>query len=150
MRICESFTKTALGQALRYLGPGFIVTVGFIDPGNWATNIAGGSQFGYELLWIITLSTLMLILLQHMSARLGIVTGRSMAANVRALFPRWVSNLLGVTIILACAATDLAEYLGAALGFYLLFRIPPSLGAPLTVALVVVAILGQRYKRLER
>ena len=142
--------KTALGQTLRYLGPGFIVTVGFIDPGNWATNIAGGSQFGYELLWIITLSTLMLILLQHMSARLGIVTGRSMAANVRTLFPRWVSNLLGVTIVLACAATDLAEYLGAALGFYLLFRIPPALGAPLTVALVIAAVLGQRYKRLER
>lgn len=150
MRIRESLGKTALGQALRYLGPGFIVTVGFIDPGNWATNIAGGSQFGYQLLWVVTLSTLMLILLQNMSARLGIVTGRSMAANVRALFPRWVSNLLGATIILACAATDLAEYLGAALGFYLLFRIPPALGAPLTVALVVVAVLGQRYKRLER
>jgi len=150
MRIRERLGKTALGQTLRYLGPGFIVTVGFIDPGNWATNIAGGSQFGYELLWIITLSTLMLILLQHMSARLGIVTGRSMAANVRTLFPRWVSNLLGVTIVLACAATDLAEYLGAALGFYLLFRIPPALGAPLTVALVIAAVLGQRYKRLER
>jgi len=150
MRIRESFTKTALGQFLRYLGPGFIVTVGFIDPGNWATNLAGGSRFEYQLLWVISLSTLMLILLQNMSARLGIVTGRSMAANVRNLFPRWVSNLLGVTIILACAATDLAEYLGAALGFYLLFRIPPALGAPLTVALVIVAILGQRYKRLER
>jgi len=150
MRIRESFTKTALGQALRYLGPGFIVTVGFIDPGNWATNIAGGSRFEYQLLWVISLSTLMLILLQNMSARLGIVTGRSMAANVRTYFPRWVANFLGGTIILACAATDLAEYLGAALGFYLLFRIPPALGAPLTVALVIVAILGQRYKRLER
>lgn len=150
MAIRERFRRTSLGQILRYLGPGFIVTVGFIDPGNWATNIAGGSQFEYRLLWVITLSTLMLILLQHMSARLGIVTGRSMAANVRALFPAWVANLLGGTIILACAATDLAEYLGAALGFYLLFRIPPAIGAPLTVALVVVAVLGQRYKRLER
>lgn len=142
--------KTALGQILPYLGPGFIITVGFVDPGNWATNIAGGSQFGYQLLWVITLSTLMLILLQNLSARLGIVTGRSMAANVRNLFPRWVSNLLGVTIILACAATGLAEYLGAALGLYLLFRIPLAIGAPLTLVLVVAAILGQRYKRLER
>ncbi|TAK34967.1 MAG: hypothetical protein EPO21_07880 [Chloroflexota bacterium] len=137
-------------QVLRYLGPGFLVTVGFIDPGNWATNIAGGAQFGYRLLWVIALSTLMLILLQGMSARLGIVTGRSLAANVRQHFPRPVAAVFGVTIVLACVATDLAEYLGAALGFYLLFGIPPIVGAPITVGIVLFSILGQGHERLER
>ena len=111
-------------ELLRYLGPGFVVTIGFIDPGNWATNIAGGSQFGYQLLWVVSLSTLMLIFLQHMAAKLGIVTGRSLAANVRAHMPRWMAWFLGVTIAVACVATALAEYLGAALGFNLLFGLP--------------------------
>jgi manganese transport protein len=137
-------------ELLRYLGPGFIVTIGFIDPGNWATNIAGGSEFGYDLLWIVSLSTLMLIFLQHLSAKLGIVTGRSLAANIRVHLPRPVVWVAGVTIVLACIATDLAEYLGAALGFSLLFGLPLWIGAPLTVALVFLAILGQQYHRLER
>jgi manganese transport protein len=137
-------------ELLRYLGPGFIVTIGFIDPGNWATNIAGGSQFGYTLLWVVSLSTLMLIFLQHLSAKLGIVTGRSLAANIRSKLPAWAVWVSGVTIVLACMATDLAEYLGAALGFNLLFGIPLWLGAPLTVAIVFLAILGQQYHRLER
>ena len=137
-------------ELLRYLGPGFIVTIGFIDPGNWATNIAGGSEFGYDLLWIVSLSTLMLIFLQHLSAKLGIVTGRSLAANIRVHLPRPVVWVAGVTIVLACIATDLAEYLGAALGFSLLFGLPLWIGAPLTVGLVFLAILGQQYHRLER
>jgi len=137
-------------ELLRYLGPGFIVTIGFIDPGNWATNIAGGSQFGYRLLWVISLSTLMLIFLQHFAAKLGIVTGRSLAANIRSTAPRPLAWVLGVTILVACTATDLAEYLGAALGFFLLLRIPTVIGAPLTVAIVFVVILGQQYHRLER
>ena len=137
-------------ELLRYLGPGFVVTIGFIDPGNWATNIAGGSQFGYQLLWVVSLSTLMLIFLQHMAAKLGIVTGRSLATNVRAHMPRWLVWLLGVTIAAACVATALAEYLGAALGFNLLFGLPLWVGAPLTLALVYIAILGQQYHRLER
>jgi manganese transport protein len=137
-------------ELLRYLGPGFVVTIGFIDPGNWATNIAGGSRFGYQLLWVVSLSTLMLVFLQHMAARLGIVTGRSLAANVRAHMPRVMVCLLGVTIAVACVATALAEYLGAALGFNLLFGLPLWVGAPLTLALVYLAILGQQYHRLER
>jgi manganese transport protein len=137
-------------ELLRYLGPGFIVTIGFIDPGNWATNIAGGSEFGYELLWVVSLSTLMLIFLQHFAAKLGIVTGHSLAANIRTKLPKPAVWIAGVTIILACTATDLAEYLGAALGFYLLFGLPLWLGAPLTVGIVFVAILGQQYHRLER
>jgi manganese transport protein len=137
-------------ELFRYLGPGFIVTIGFIDPGNWATNLAGGSQFGYALLWIISLSTLMLIFLQHVAARLGIVTGASLAVNVRRHFSRPLVILFGGTMVPALIATSLAEILGGALGFQILFHIPLVVGAPLTLALVVLAILGQRYDQLER
>jgi manganese transport protein len=135
---------------LRFLGPGFLVTVGFIDPGNWATNIAGGSEFKYDLLWVITLSTLMLILIQNMSARLGIATGKSLAANIRERFPRSASALIGFTIITACAATDVAELLGGAIGFRLLFGFPLWLGALITVILEVFFIVTQRYHALEK
>ena len=137
-------------EFLRYLGPGFLITVGFIDPGNWATNIEGGARHNYDLLWVITLSTLMLILLQRLSARIGIISGKSLAANVREFFPRPVSHFLGFTIFLACVATDVAELLGGALGFHLLFGFPVWLGAILTVALEIYAIIGQRYHNLER
>lgn len=146
----SSIARYVSKDLLAYLGPGFLVTVGFIDPGNWATNIAAGADHGYELLWVITLSTLMLVLLQGMSARIGIVTGKSLAANVTDTFPRWASVFLGSTIVCACMATDLAEYLGAALGFQILFGIPPIIGAPITVAIVFLAILGQRYQQMER
>ncbi len=134
----------------RFLGPGFLVTVGFIDPGNWATNIAGGAEFGYDLLWVITLSTLMLILIQNMSARLGIATGRSLAVNIRERFPRHISTLIGITIVTACAATDVAELLGGAIGFRLLFGFPLWLGAFITVILEVFFIVTQRYHQLEK
>jgi manganese transport protein len=132
-------------EILRYIGPAFLVTVGFIDPGNWATNIAGGSEFNYSLLWVITLSTLMLILLQTMSARLGIVTNRSLAELCRTEFHPAVSSVLGVTIILASIATALAEFLGAAIGLYLLFGIPIWL-AGIFAAVIVLFLIGlQRY-----
>jgi manganese transport protein len=132
-----------------FLGPGFLVTVGFIDPGNWATNIEGGSKFGYELLWVITLSTVMLIVIQNMAAKLGISTGKSLAVNIRQRFSRPVSAFLGLTIVLACVATDVAELLGGAIGFNLLFGMPLWLGALLTVLLEVFLIVSQRYHRLE-
>jgi len=137
-------------ELLRYLGPGFIVTIGFIDPGNWATNLAGGSQYGYALLWVISLSTLMLIFLQHVAARLGIVTGASLAVNVRNHFSRPLVVLFGGTMVPALIATSLAEILGGALGFQILFHIPLVVGAPLTLGLVLLAIIGQRYDQLER
>jgi manganese transport protein len=139
-----------LGELLKFLGPGFLVTIGFIDPGNWATNMAGGADFRYNLLWVITLSTLMLILIQNMSARLGIATGKSLAANIREHFPAPVSVLIGVTIIAACAATDVAELLGGAIGFNLLLGLPLWAGALLTVILEVFFIVSQRYHRLEK
>jgi manganese transport protein len=135
---------------LRYLGPGFIVTVGFIDPGNWATNVAGGSQFGYSLLWVITLGTLMLILYQGMSARLGIVTGHSLAYNIRHHFPRPVTAVAGGSIVLACIATDVAELLGGALGFQVLFGIPVLVGGIITAALQILLIATGRYRHIER
>jgi manganese transport protein len=135
---------------LKFLGPGFLVTIGFIDPGNWATNIAGGADFRYNLLWVITLSTLMLILIQGMSARLGIATGKSLGVNMREHFSPPVSALLGVTIVVACAATDVAELLGGAIGFKLLFGLPLWIGALLTVIVEVFFIVSQRYHRLEK
>ena len=138
-----------LKQFLSFLGPGFLVTVGFIDPGNWATNIQGGSQFGYQLLWVITLSTLMLIVIQHMAAKLGIATGKSLAVNIRERFPAPVSAFLGLTIVIACAATDVAELIGGAIGFNLLLGLPLWTGALLTVILKVFLVVSQRYHRLE-
>ncbi|MEI8206567.1 MAG: Nramp family divalent metal transporter [Kiritimatiellales bacterium] len=139
----------SLKQFLSFLGPGFLVTVGFIDPGNWAANIEGGSQFGYQLLWVITLSTLMLIIIQHMAAKLGIATGKSLAVNIREYFPAPVSAFLGITIVLACAATDVAELIGGAIGFHLLFGLPLWAGALLTVILKVFLVVSQRYHRIE-
>lgn len=137
--------KTLLG----FLGPGFLVTVGFIDPGNWATNIEGGSKFGYELLWVVTLSTCMLVLIQHMAAKLGIATGKSLAVNIRDFFPKPVTAFLGFTVILACIATDVAELVGGGIGFHLLFGMPIWAGALLTVLLEVFLVVSQRYHRIE-
>jgi manganese transport protein len=134
---------------LAFLGPGFLITLGFIDPGNWATNLAGGSTYGYSLLWVITLSTLILILLQNMSVRLGIVTGKSLAENVRAHCPRPLAWLLGVSIVIACVATSIAEYLGAALGLQILFGIPVWLGAILTLGFVLFTVWFPQYRKIE-
>ena len=137
--------KTLLG----FLGPGFLVTVGFVDPGNWATNIEGGSKFGYELLWVVTLGTFMLVLIQHMAAKLGIATGKSLAVNIRDNFPKPVTAFLGVSVVLACIATDVAELLGGGIGFSLLFGMPLWMGALLTLLLEVFLIISQRYHRVE-
>jgi len=141
--------KIPLKTILSFLGPGFLVTVGFIDPGNWATNIEGGSKFGYTLLWVITLSTIMLIVIQHMAAKLGIATGKSLAVNIREHFAPPIAAFLGITIVLACIATDVAELIGGAIGFNLLFGLPLWAGALLTVLLEVFLIVSQRYHRLE-
>lgn len=138
-----------LKTILSFLGPGFLVTVGFIDPGNWATNIEGGSRFGYDLLWVITLSTLMLIIIQHMAAKLGIATGKSLAVNIRERFPRPIVIFLGWTIVIACMATDVAELLGGAIGFTLLLGTPLWLGALFTLVIEIFLIISQRYHRLE-
>lgn len=144
------FDNINIRKLLSFLGPGFLVTVGFIDPGNWATNIAGGSHFGYNLLWVITLSTLILLVVQNMAAKIGIATGKSLASNIRDEFSRPVACFLGVTVVLACVATDVAELVGGAIGFQLLCQLPLWLGALITVILKIFLIVGQRYHRLER
>lgn len=147
--MAEARKPFPLRTFLSFLGPGFLVTVGFIDPGNWATNIEGGSRFGYQLLWVITLSTLMLIVIQNMAARLGIATGKSLAVNIRERFSPLTSAFLGLTIVVACVATDVAELVGGAIGFRLLFGLPLWAGALLTVLIEVFLIVSQRYHRLE-
>jgi len=132
--------KNAKYGILSYLGPAFLVSVGYMDPGNWGTDIQGGSDFGYKLLWVLLLSNLMAILLQTLSAKLGIVTGKTLAENCREYFSRPVSLILWVLSELAMMATDLAEFLGAALGFYILFNIP-MFSAALITGVVVFGIL---------
>ncbi|MGZ9160196.1 MAG: Nramp family divalent metal transporter [Candidatus Limnocylindrales bacterium] len=128
-------------RVLSLLGPAVLISVGYMDPGNWATDLAGGSQFGYTLLWVLLVSNLMALLLQHLSAKLGLATGLSYPQLCRARFPRPIALGLWLTAEAAAIATDLAEFLGAALGFYLLLRIPLFEAALLT-AVAVFGILG--------
>jgi manganese transport protein len=104
-----------------YFGPAFVASVAYIDPGNFATNIEGGTRFGYGLLWVLLWSNLMAMLVQYLSAKLGIVTGRTLPENCREQFPRWLNITSWIAAEIAAIATDMAEFLGAALGFYLLF-----------------------------
>ncbi len=124
-----------------FLGPAFIASVAYVDPGNYATNIQGGAQFGYLLLWVVAASNLMAMLVQALSAKLGIATGRNLAEHIRDQWPRWtVWSMWGLMEIVAMA-TDLAEFLGAAVGFNLLFGIP-LLAAGLLTGVTTFIILG--------
>lgn len=134
----------------KYIGPGLLVTVGFIDPGNWASNFAAGFDYGYALLWIVTLSTVMLIILQHNVAHLGIVTGLCLSEAATRYTPRWVSRPVLATAVLASISTSLAEILGGAIALQMLFGIPVVWGAVLTTALVVIMLFTNSYKRIER
>lgn len=115
-----------------FAGPAYLVSVGYMDPGNWATDIEGGSRFGYQLLWVLVVSNLMAILLQTLAARLGIVTGRDLAQACREAYPKPVSWALWLLAEIAIAACDLAELLGAAIGLNLLFGLPLIAGVALT------------------
>ena len=134
----------------RYIGPGLLVTVGFIDPGNWASNFAAGSEFGYGLLWVVTLSTVMLIILQHNVAHLGIVTGLCLSEAATKYAPRWVSRPVLATAVLASISTSLAEILGGAIALQMLLDVPIVWGAVLTTAFVVVMLFTNSYKKIER
>jgi manganese transport protein len=132
-----------------FLGPGYLVAVGYMDPGNWATSLAGGSKFGYALLTVALLSNLMAILLQALCARLGIGAGRDLAQACRDAFPRWASWPLWVVTEIAICATDLAEVIGTAIGLNLLFGVPLELGVLITALDVFLVLwmqnLGFRY-----
>lgn len=124
-----------------FVGPAFLVAVGYMDPGNWATNIAAGSGFGYTLLWVLLMSNIMALLLQGLSAKLGVATGTTLARAIRDHTSRRTSIVLWLTAEAAAMATDLAEFLGAALGLYILFKMPLFFAALVTGALVFL-ILG--------
>jgi manganese transport protein len=137
--------KGRLARLLPFLGPAFIASVAYIDPGNFATNISGGAKFGYTLLWVIVFSNLMAMLIQSLSAKLGIASGRNLAEQCREHFPRPMVLFMWALMEVVAMATDLAEFLGAALGFYLLFGMPLWLAGILT-AIVTFLILGlERY-----
>lgn len=143
-------TKAVFSDIRKYIGPGLLVTVGFIDPGNWAANVAAGSTYGYNLLWMVTLSTVMLILLQHNAAHLGIVTGECLSEAATRHLPPFISRpLLGSACLAACA-TAMAELLGGAIALQMLFGLPLKIGTILLLGLVIWFILGNVYNRLER
>ena len=134
----------------KYIGPGLLVTVGFIDPGNWASNFAAGADFGYSLLWVITLSTIMLIVLQHNVAHLGIVTGLCLSEAATRYTPKWVSRPILGTAVLASISTSLAEILGGAIALEMLFDVPIIWGSLLTAFFVTIMLFTNSYKRIER
>jgi manganese transport protein len=144
-------TGTWFRRLLAFAGPGYMVSVGYMDPGNWATDIAGGSKFGYSLLCVILLSNIMAILLQALAARLGIVTGRDLAQACRDACPRPVNLALWLACELAIIACDLAEVIGTAIALQLLFGIPLVAGALITAldAFLVLLLMSKGFRFLE-
>jgi manganese transport protein len=143
--------KGRWARILPFLGPAFVACVAYIDPGNFATNIQGGAEFGYLLLWVIVASNLMAMLIQALSAKLGIASGRNLAELCRENFPRPVSLVMWVLMEIVAMATDLAEFLGAAVGFQLLFHVPLLAGALLTAltTFVILALEQRGFRSLE-
>src|SRR5207247_5655247 len=115
-----SIRRTGFRKILSFFGPAYLVSVGYMDPGNWATDLAGGSKFGYKLIWVLLMSNLMALLLQSLSARLGIVRGRDLAQMNRETYPRFINFPLYILAEIAIDACDLAEVLGLAIGIQLL------------------------------
>lgn len=137
-------------EIIKYIGPGLLVTVGFIDPGNWASNIAAGSSYGYLLLWMITLSTVMLILLQHNVAHLGIATGLCLSEAATLYTPKYVSRVILSSAVLASVSTSLAEILGGAIAIEMLFHVPMKIGAVIVVVIVGALLFTNSYRRIEK
>jgi manganese transport protein len=135
---------------LKYIGPGLLVTVGFTDPGNWAANIASGSAYGYTLLWIVTLSTVMLIILQHNVAHLGIATGYCLAEAAAIYTNRKISKIMLSFATLASVATSLAEILGGAIALQMLFKVPVKIGAVLVTIFVIIMLFTNSYQKIEK
>ncbi len=142
--------RFGIADLLKYMGPGLLVTVGFIDPGNWASNLAAGAQYGYALLWMITLSTVMLIILQHNVAHLGIATGLCLSEAATIHLPKWISRSVLGTAMLASISTSLAEILGVAIALNMLFKIPIPAGAILAAAFVLVMLFTNTYPAIEK
>lgn len=137
-------------EIFKYIGPGLLVTVGFIDPGNWASNLAAGANYGYALLWMVTLSTLMLILLQHNVAHLGIATGLCLSEAATTYLKPVYSKFLLSSAMLASISTSLAEILGGAIALYMLFNVPIRAGAILVTIFVLIMLYTNSYRKIEK
>src|SRR4051812_29489256 len=140
-----------VARHLRWVGPGFMVAVGYMDPGNWATDLAGGAQFKYMLLSVILISNLMAVFLQALSARLGIVTGRDLAQACRDAYSKPVAMVLWILCELAIVACDLAEVIGSAIALKLLFGLPLVIGVVMTAAdvLLILFLQGRGFRYVE-
>ena len=157
LRVLKAAERSLSGErrgiraVLPFLGPAFIAAVAYVDPGNFASNMASGAQYGYMLLWVVLAANLMAMLIQSMSAKLGIATGLNLPEICRERFPRPVVMFLWIQAELIAMATDLAEFVGAALGFYLVFGIPLFLSGLLTgaVAFAILGLQARGFRRLE-
>lgn len=137
-------------EMLKYMGPGLLVTVGFIDPGNWAANLSSGADYGYSLLWMVSLSTIMLIILQHNVAHLGIATGLCLSEAATLYIKPVYSRIILGTAILASISTSLAEILGGAIALNMLFRIPVKSASILVVIFVIIMLFVNSYRHIEK
>src|SRR6201995_4651576 len=146
-------TENKLGwrKFLAFIGPAYLVSVGYMDPGNWATDIAGGSAFGYKLIWVLLASNLIALLLQSLSARLGIVRGLDLAQASKHTYPRFVNFCLYILAQLAIIACDLAEIIGMAIGLNLLFGLPLIWGVSLTITdtVLMLFLMNKGMRKLE-
>ncbi|OOM78565.1 Nramp family divalent metal transporter [Clostridium sp. BL-8] len=150
-RVKDKFNNKLINKDfLKYIGPGILVTVGFIDPGNWVSNIAAGSSYGYNLLWIVTLSTIMLIILQHNAAHLGIVTGLCISEAINVNINKTFGRIITITAILAAISTAMAEILGSAIALRMLFNIPLKLGASISTLVIIIMLFSNSYKKIEK
>src|SRR5579884_2812353 len=144
-------TRRGIARVLPFIGPAFIAAVAYIDPGNFATNIGAGAQFGYKLLWVVVYANVLAMIVQTLAAKLGIATGRNLPELMREHFPRWIVYPLWVVAEIMAMATDLAEFVGAAVGFRLLFGIPLLPAAVLTgISTFAILYLERRgFRALE-
>src|ERR1700712_3085905 len=143
--------KKGWKKIISFLGPAYLVSVGYMDPGNWATDIAGGSAFGYKLIWILFASNLIALLLQSLSARLGIVRGLDLAQASKNTYPRFINFCLYILAQLAIIACDLAEIIGMAIGLQLLFHLPLIWGVSLTITdtVLMLFLMNKGMRKLE-
>ena len=147
----EHHPASGIRSFLRYVGPGLLVTVGFIDPGNWASNMAAGSQYGYKLLWMVTLSTFMLIVLQHNAAHLGIATGKCLSESTQEYIRNpFLKRLILYTAVGASISTAMAEILGGGIALSMLFNLPVKIGSLLCAVLVLFFQFTNAYQKIEK
>ena len=149
--VATNVSKLWWKRLFAFIGPAYLVSVGYMDPGNWATDIAAGSKFGYQLIWVLLMSNLMAILLQSLSARLGLVRGLDLAQASREHFPKFINIPLYILAEIAIAACDLAEVIGMAIGLNLLFHLPILFGIAITVldTFLLLFLLNRGIRKLE-